>query len=233
MLSRRAPSLPNLQVDVTSSVPTARDFRWLRADQVMGRIDNGSVLPRLVCQPRRKIGGRSGKPAAGNPELTSLHKAVIKTIALENRHHDARERWEHTVLQDLLSEAVEETPTLPPPKQIEWDQGSAHKAKGALTGRVKSRLAKTSRQQLEEPRRVSSNAARMPAKRKSSPKGKQPTHATAFEWLEFPENDILGLRPSGGSEPRSSAAARLRTPSASTRRTVRTVRDAAGRPQPQ
>lgn len=79
--------------DTSTDGPTARNCRWLRADQVIRRIDDGSVLPRLITSHRNEAG------------LTSLHKAVLKTLHCENAHHDAYERWQSTVLSDLLEAA--------------------------------------------------------------------------------------------------------------------------------
>jgi hypothetical protein len=45
---------------------------------------------------------------AGAEGPTSLHKAVLKTIVHEGAHPYARERWEATVLADIVAAAAEE-----------------------------------------------------------------------------------------------------------------------------
>uniref|UniRef100_A0A7S0LQ63 Nudix hydrolase domain-containing protein n=1 Tax=Coccolithus braarudii TaxID=221442 RepID=A0A7S0LQ63_9EUKA len=85
-------------VDTTATLPTARECRWIRAEQVMARAERGTVLQRLVVPP--SIGGTT---AAGP---SSLDRAVLKTLALENCHPQAYERWQCTVLPTLLEDAA-------------------------------------------------------------------------------------------------------------------------------
>ena len=77
--------------------PTARQGRWLRADELMCEVECGSVLARL-------INGRYGESFVDRRHsgVTSLHRALIKTMSLENAHPDAHERWAATVLPSLV-----------------------------------------------------------------------------------------------------------------------------------
>jgi len=83
-------------VDHTSDVACARVCHWWRADELLGGVAEERLLARMV-NPRFGDGGAEG---AG---LSSFHKAVCKTLALENAHPYARERWSSTVLSHLDS----------------------------------------------------------------------------------------------------------------------------------
>lgn len=83
-------------VDHTSTDgPTARECQWLRADELMRETERGTVLARLTNERR------SNPAASAEQGATSLHRAILKTLSVENVHPDAHERWEATVLPTL------------------------------------------------------------------------------------------------------------------------------------
>eukprot|EP00962_Isochrysis_galbana_P027586 scaffold8670_cov127-Isochrysis_galbana.AAC.1 len=112
--------------NTTSEGGVARTCRWLRADQIIGEVERGRVFARLLQKPdptRFRIGMGEQDPAAdqtigalvrsmpvptgaGAEGPTSLHKAVLKTIVHEEAHPYARERWEATVLADIVAAAA-------------------------------------------------------------------------------------------------------------------------------
>lgn len=91
------------QVDDSSNEAHERECKWWRADELLGNVDEERLLARLV-NPRI---APLGEDAASSSRrgLSSFHKAVCKTIALENAHPDAHERWHSTVLNSLAAAA--------------------------------------------------------------------------------------------------------------------------------
>jgi len=92
-------SLPT--VDHTSQETDERQCKWWRADELLGRGED-VLLARMVNHPRNYRNDL--RPADGGESgLNSFHKAVCKTLALENAHPLAHERWHSTVLSDLAA----------------------------------------------------------------------------------------------------------------------------------
>jgi len=91
----------------TAEGATARECRWLRADQVIGEVERGHVFERLLQRPRSPTaaahnggGGESGWSEGSEP--TSLHRALLKTLALDEVNPYAQERWHATVLSSIM-----------------------------------------------------------------------------------------------------------------------------------
>lgn len=82
-----------------------RNCRWWRPHELINVADE-ALLARLVTPtvgPLRKRGKGSSSLDA---ELSSFHKAVCKTLTLENAHPHAHERWHSTVLSELEAAGV-------------------------------------------------------------------------------------------------------------------------------
>ena len=90
----------HLQVDATSDDLTARDVRWWRADELLGGIGHDQLLERMVVG---RPGSSRGVASDAEIELTSFQKAVCKTMALENAHPLAHERWHATVMHTIAA----------------------------------------------------------------------------------------------------------------------------------
>mmetsp|Transcript_44488 Transcript_44488/g.100443 ORF Transcript_44488/g.100443 Transcript_44488/m.100443 type:complete len:302 (-) Transcript_44488:530-1435(-) len=89
-------------VDLTSEEAHARQCRWWRADELLGRVSEETLLARMV-NARVDGGGQITDAERG---LSSFHKAVCKTLALENAHPDAHERWHSTILSHLAASSA-------------------------------------------------------------------------------------------------------------------------------
>ena len=87
-------------VDGTSDEPTARDVRWWRADELLGIVPEDRILARMMTSSELP-GMLPTGPASSRPTLSAFHRAVYKTLNLENAHQYAHERWHSTVLSTL------------------------------------------------------------------------------------------------------------------------------------
>ena len=119
--------------------PVSRSFRWWRADELLGQVDDTVILERMLTnlpgpwadavldpsEPDSAAGAlRGGTLGMGSEEeaeqeqertraaaaaakpLSSFHRAVCKTLTLENAHPHAHERWHATVLQTIRAAEV-------------------------------------------------------------------------------------------------------------------------------
>ena len=96
-------------VDATAEELVERDFRWWRADELLGVVPEDEVVGRMVTPSAplplgvSEAAARSASEEASAPPLSSFHRAVCKTLALENANAYDHERWHHTVLARLAS----------------------------------------------------------------------------------------------------------------------------------
>lgn len=86
-------------VDATSDEPTARDIRWWRADQLIGSVGENQLLERMLSNSGGH--GLPTGPASSRPTLSAFHRAVFKTLSLENANPHAHERWYSTVTSTI------------------------------------------------------------------------------------------------------------------------------------
>ena len=99
-------------VDASSDCePVARECKWWRADELMSsNLDDSQLLARMVPDvigyagssgaAAARDGGASDGPNRPKP-LSPFHKAVCKTLTIENANPMAHERWHATVLETL------------------------------------------------------------------------------------------------------------------------------------
>ena len=128
------------EVDQTSDASHARICNWWRADELLGGVSEERLLARMV-NPR--FG--SGDTTVG---LSSFHKAVCKTLALENAQPDSHDRWHSTVLSELVKEGAR--------RQIEEEAAALYIASTALACASGPGGASSSRPRRAEPRRANS-----------------------------------------------------------------------------
>ena len=89
------------EVDDTSEEFAARDVRWWRADELLGSVAEEQLLERMLT-PSDAATLQNG-PAAAHQRLSAFHRAVYKTLSLENAHPHAHERWHSTVLSTIAT----------------------------------------------------------------------------------------------------------------------------------
>ena len=83
-------------VDHSADDSAERRFRWWRADELLGQVHEDQLLERMLA-PSPVLPPLSGPTAGRSPSdgsssdrpLSSFHKAICKTLALENAHPDA------------------------------------------------------------------------------------------------------------------------------------------------
>uniref|UniRef100_A0A7S2FPM9 Nudix hydrolase domain-containing protein n=1 Tax=Haptolina brevifila TaxID=156173 RepID=A0A7S2FPM9_9EUKA len=84
------------KVDVTAVDAAERDVRWWRADELLGSVE---LLERMVISSQ----SADSEAADGRQTLSSFQKAVCKTLALENAHPHAHERWHATIMPTIAA----------------------------------------------------------------------------------------------------------------------------------
>lgn len=96
-------------VDTTADDSVMRDFRWWRADELLRGVDDNQILARMLAPsvrvPIADAIGADARSQTLSDHLSSFHRAVCKTVALEKAHPDAPEQWA-TVLATMEDEAA-------------------------------------------------------------------------------------------------------------------------------
>lgn len=82
-----------------------RNCRWWRPHELINVADE-ALLARLVTPAVGPLRKRGRGSSSLDTELSSFHKAVCKTLTLENAHPHAHERWHSTVLSELEAAGV-------------------------------------------------------------------------------------------------------------------------------
>jgi len=122
----------------TSEGGVARECKWLRAEQVIGEVERGHVFARLLQRPDPARAGAASPRGPAQEGPTSLHRAVLKTVALEG-HPYAKERWHATVLANIMEAAAKEEAS------AEQRQSVAFAAAAAATGASSERSPRRKR----------------------------------------------------------------------------------------
>ena len=90
--------------DSPDSESVARECRWYRADELIGRVDESDILSRMITYDGSPFGDEDTAAQA----LTSFHKAVFSTLAVENANPMEQERWHSTVMDKITLKAKRE-----------------------------------------------------------------------------------------------------------------------------
>lgn len=101
------------EVDGTSEELASRDVRWWTADELLRSVPEERLLERMLTTK----GGPAGLPSGQRlmqEDLSAFHRAVCKTLTLENAvaqvapEKSAEERWDSSVLEAIATTSERE-----------------------------------------------------------------------------------------------------------------------------